>query len=134
MGNIAPFLYTVSRTLWPHRLYELPVIYSIIGIGAVSCLLLAFFWDVTSVIDGTRHSTALLCKWTHFFAFTLICLLQIKRGRGWFQVTKKSVIKYLENYHKAYKSVCLRLPYRRYGKTENKILEGVILSGSGYSR
>ena len=36
-------------------------------------------------------------------------------------MTKKSVIKYLENYHKAYKSVCLRLPYRRYGITEKKI-------------
>ncbi|XP_005096658.1 solute carrier family 52, riboflavin transporter, member 3 [Aplysia californica] len=59
IANVAPFVYTVATTLWPHRVLELPVIYLIISVGAVSCLLLAFLWDFTSVIAGTEHSTAL---------------------------------------------------------------------------
>ena len=32
----------------------------IISVGAVSCLLLAFFWDATAVINGELHSVGLL--------------------------------------------------------------------------
>jgi len=39
---------------------EWPVIYFIISIGAVSCLLLSLLWDVTTPINGTEHSVALL--------------------------------------------------------------------------
>ena len=39
---------------------EWPVVYIIITIGAAACLLLAFFWQETSVIAGKEHSTALL--------------------------------------------------------------------------
>ncbi|CAG5120949.1 unnamed protein product [Candidula unifasciata] len=59
VANIAPLIYTISSTVWPHRMLEVPVIYVIISLGCVSCLLLAFVWDVTSSIAGVEHSTAL---------------------------------------------------------------------------
>ncbi|XP_059177731.1 solute carrier family 52, riboflavin transporter, member 3-like [Physella acuta] len=60
IANIAPLAYTIANTRWPGRRLELPVIYVIIVLGAVSCLLLAYLWDVTSDIAGESHSTALL--------------------------------------------------------------------------
>ncbi|GFN77968.1 solute carrier family 52, riboflavin transporter, member 2 [Plakobranchus ocellatus] len=60
VANIAPLLYTLASWLWPRQNFETPVIYIIISLGAVSCLLLAMLWDVTSEIAGAQRSTALL--------------------------------------------------------------------------
>ena len=60
MANVAPLAYTITRTACPHRNIEVPVIYTIISVGAVSCLLLAFYWDATAVIAGELHSVGLL--------------------------------------------------------------------------
>lgn len=60
VANIAPLTYTIIRTVFPQRNIEVPVIYTIIIVGAASCLLLAFFWDATAVIGGELHSVGLL--------------------------------------------------------------------------
>ncbi|CAL1540659.1 unnamed protein product [Lymnaea stagnalis] len=60
IANVAPFAYTIASSIWPHKMMEVPVIYVIISLGALSCLLLAFLWRMTSEIAGTEHSTALL--------------------------------------------------------------------------
>ncbi|KAH9507716.1 hypothetical protein Btru_053522 [Bulinus truncatus] len=59
VANIAPLTYTVASVLFPHRVLEVPVIYVIISLGILSCLLLAFLWNVTSTVAGQLHSTAL---------------------------------------------------------------------------
>ncbi|GFS04843.1 solute carrier family 52, riboflavin transporter, member 3 [Elysia marginata] len=60
LANVAPLIYTLASWRYPHQSFETPVIYTIIAMGAMACLLLAFLWDVTSEIAGTQHSTALL--------------------------------------------------------------------------
>ena len=60
VANIGPFIYTIANRLAPRHVKEWPVVYIIIAVGAVSCVLLGFFWDVTTVIGGNEHSTALL--------------------------------------------------------------------------
>ena len=60
IANVAPLAYTIIRTAFPQRNIEVPVIYAIITVGALSCLLLAFFWDATAVIGGELHSVGLL--------------------------------------------------------------------------
>ncbi|XP_067651931.1 riboflavin transporter 2-like [Haliotis asinina] len=71
LANIGPLIYTLSKLKWSHKLNEVPVIYLIIGIGGISCLLLAFFWDKTSYVAGAMHSTALLIL--NFFLALVDC-------------------------------------------------------------
>ncbi|XP_026224218.1 solute carrier family 52, riboflavin transporter, member 3-A [Anabas testudineus] len=58
LANLGPLLVTLMHKLCPGRLKEHVVIYSILTIGALSCILLAFFWDKTTVVAGASHSTA----------------------------------------------------------------------------
>lgn len=58
LANLGPLLVTLMHKLCPGRLKEHIVIYSILSIGVVSCILLAFFWDKTTVVAGASHSTA----------------------------------------------------------------------------
>ncbi|XP_055891900.1 solute carrier family 52, riboflavin transporter, member 3-B-like isoform X3 [Biomphalaria glabrata] len=60
IANVAPLVYTIASALYPHRVLEVPVSYLIITLGAISCFLMAFLWDATSIIAGQLHSTALL--------------------------------------------------------------------------
>jgi riboflavin transporter 2 len=60
VANIAPLAFTLATVLCPHRNFEVPVIYGIIVIGAISCLLLVFFWDAVAVVAGEKHSVGLL--------------------------------------------------------------------------
>ena len=60
IANIGPLLYTIAHNLWPDKIKEWPFVYVIIIIGMTACLLLAFFWDLTSVMMGVEHSTALI--------------------------------------------------------------------------
>ena len=53
-ANIGPLAYAIGHKLAPNTVKELPTIYIIITIGATSCLLLVFFWDVTSYIGGCQ--------------------------------------------------------------------------------
>ncbi|KAF7651906.1 hypothetical protein LDENG_00104010 [Lucifuga dentata] len=58
LANLGPLFVTVMHKLCPGRLKEHLVIYSILSIGVVSCILLAFFWDETTIVAGASHSTA----------------------------------------------------------------------------
>ncbi|TKS76809.1 Solute carrier family 52, riboflavin transporter, member 3-A [Collichthys lucidus] len=57
-ANIGPLLVTLMHKLCPGRIKEKVVIYSILSIGIVSCVLLAFFWDKTTIVAGASRSTA----------------------------------------------------------------------------
>ncbi|XP_072266686.1 solute carrier family 52, riboflavin transporter, member 3-B-like [Pyxicephalus adspersus] len=59
-ANIGPLVVTLTHKFRPGRLQEGPVIFVLLGVGVVSCLLLAFLWQETSWVAGTRRSTALL--------------------------------------------------------------------------
>ncbi|XP_017294514.1 solute carrier family 52, riboflavin transporter, member 3-A [Kryptolebias marmoratus] len=58
LANLGPLLVTVMHKLCPGRLHKRAVIYSILAIGIVSCILLVFFWDKTTIVAGAPHSTA----------------------------------------------------------------------------
>ncbi|KAI3357745.1 hypothetical protein L3Q82_016150 [Scortum barcoo] len=58
LANLGPLLVTLMHKLCPGRLKEHVVIYSILSIGVVSCVLLAFFWDKTTIVAGAPRSTA----------------------------------------------------------------------------
>ncbi|XP_050396549.2 solute carrier family 52, riboflavin transporter, member 3-B [Patella vulgata] len=60
IANIGPLAFTISNYFWPSKVKETPVIYVIITVGAIACLLLAFFWNTVTMIAGNLHSTALL--------------------------------------------------------------------------
>ena len=60
VANIGPITYTIARSLWPSIPMEKPAIYLLMIIGTLSSLLIAFFWDATSVVGGVNHSTGLL--------------------------------------------------------------------------
>lgn len=59
-ANIGPLVVTLTHKFRPGRLREGPVIFVLLGVGVVSCVLLAFLWQKTSWVGGTRRSTALL--------------------------------------------------------------------------
>lgn len=58
LANLGPLLVTLMHKLYPGHLKERVVVYSILSIGVVSCILLAFFWDKTTIVAGASHSTA----------------------------------------------------------------------------
>ncbi|XP_029448167.1 riboflavin transporter 2-like [Rhinatrema bivittatum] len=59
-ANIGPLFVTLMHRFQPGRLNETAVIYTIVSIGVLACLLLAFFWRETTLVIGAPHSTALL--------------------------------------------------------------------------
>ncbi|XP_054465506.1 solute carrier family 52, riboflavin transporter, member 3-A [Anoplopoma fimbria] len=58
LANLGPLLVTLMHKLCPGRLKEHVVIYCILSIGVLSCILLAFFWDKTTIVAGASRSTA----------------------------------------------------------------------------
>ncbi|XP_056444320.1 solute carrier family 52, riboflavin transporter, member 3-A [Gadus chalcogrammus] len=58
LANVGPLLVTLMHKLRPGYLREAAVIYAILAIGVLACVLLAFFWRVTTVVGGAPHSTA----------------------------------------------------------------------------
>lgn len=64
LANIGPLLVTLYNYFSPRNQgsghCDVPISYLIIGVGMVSCLLMALLWDRTSFIFGREHSTALL--------------------------------------------------------------------------
>lgn len=72
LANIGPLLVTLYNYFSPRNQgsghCDVPISYLIIGVGIVSCLLMALFWDRTSMVFGQNHSTALLCL-CFFLAF-----------------------------------------------------------------
>ncbi|XP_067416260.1 riboflavin transporter 2-like [Emydura macquarii macquarii] len=60
LANVGPLFVTLMHRFRPGRLSETGTIYAIVGVGALACLLLAFFWQETSQVAGAAHSTAFL--------------------------------------------------------------------------
>ncbi|XP_029362724.1 solute carrier family 52, riboflavin transporter, member 3-A [Echeneis naucrates] len=58
LANLGPLLVTVMHKACPGRLKEHLVIYGILSVGVLSCILLAFFWDKTTIVAGASRSTA----------------------------------------------------------------------------
>ncbi|XP_071089327.1 riboflavin transporter 2-like [Haliotis cracherodii] len=65
LANIGPLLYAIVANRVPEKV----VIYIIIAIGAISCLLLVFFWEATTVVAGGPHSTAMMAL---YFVLSLV--------------------------------------------------------------
>ena len=60
IANIGPILYSIGRFMGPKVVTEVRSIYALMLIGVLSSLLIALFWQKTSLIGGAEHSTALL--------------------------------------------------------------------------
>ncbi|XP_070824118.1 solute carrier family 52, riboflavin transporter, member 3-A [Chaetodon trifascialis] len=58
LANLGPLLFTVMHKLCPGCLKERVVNYVILCVGVVACILLALFWDQTTIVAGARRSTA----------------------------------------------------------------------------
>ncbi|XP_072169758.1 solute carrier family 52, riboflavin transporter, member 3-A-like [Diadema setosum] len=63
LANIGPLVYSIADHFVRGNKLEAPCIYLGLFLGVVSCLLLVFFWDVTTFWEaiGEERSTALLC-------------------------------------------------------------------------
>ncbi|KAK2140986.1 hypothetical protein LSH36_1190g00011 [Paralvinella palmiformis] len=59
VANIGPIAYMIWKKAFPGSVKEWQMAYVIIGIGALVCLLRAFIWQETTIINGQPHSTAL---------------------------------------------------------------------------
>ncbi|XP_039093690.1 solute carrier family 52, riboflavin transporter, member 3 isoform X2 [Hyaena hyaena] len=60
LANIGPLLVTLLHHFQPGCLLEVPIIFTVLGVGTVACTLFAFLWNVTSwVLDG-HHSVAFM--------------------------------------------------------------------------
>ncbi|XP_069507044.1 solute carrier family 52, riboflavin transporter, member 3 [Ambystoma mexicanum] len=60
MANVGPLFVTLMHRFQPGKLNEVAAIYTIVVIGIIACLLLAFLWRYTSLVGGVLHSTAFL--------------------------------------------------------------------------
>ncbi|ESO10531.1 hypothetical protein HELRODRAFT_187704 [Helobdella robusta] len=62
IANIGPFIYTISKSAFPEKVKEWPVIIATIIVGMLASVLLIFFWNVTTVWVGINElrSTGLL--------------------------------------------------------------------------
>lgn len=60
MANIGPLFITLMHRFRPGTLDERPVIYSIVVLGVIATLLLAFFWKHTVTVVGSSRSVPLL--------------------------------------------------------------------------
>ncbi|XP_011907758.1 PREDICTED: solute carrier family 52, riboflavin transporter, member 3 [Cercocebus atys] len=60
LANIGPLLVTLLHRFRPSCLSEVPIIFTLLGVGTVTCIIFAFLWNMTSwVLDG-QHSIAFL--------------------------------------------------------------------------
>uniref|UniRef100_A0A8C3YFX2 Riboflavin transporter n=1 Tax=Catagonus wagneri TaxID=51154 RepID=A0A8C3YFX2_9CETA len=60
LANLGPLLITLLHHFRPGCLSEVPVIFTVLGVGTVACTLFAFLWNVTSWVLGGHHSIAFL--------------------------------------------------------------------------
>ncbi|KAH8382123.1 hypothetical protein KR009_002022, partial [Drosophila setifemur] len=59
IGNLGPLLYTAIQKYSPKKLNDGWTIHGVLLVGAISCLLTAFFYNRTAMVNGTDHSLAL---------------------------------------------------------------------------
>ena len=69
IAQIGPFLYFTGKLVFPNHFGNVKTIYFIFLIGAISCLLLSFYWDETMIIRNEKRSIYL-----YIFNFTLSLL------------------------------------------------------------
>ena len=60
LANIGPVVYAVGNHFASKAVHEKSATIFVVSLGALACVLLAFYWDKTSYIGGVEHSTALL--------------------------------------------------------------------------
>ncbi|XP_040837088.1 solute carrier family 52, riboflavin transporter, member 3 isoform X2 [Ochotona curzoniae] len=58
LANIGPLLVSLLHRFRPGCLSEVPVIFTVLGVGTLACLLIAFLWNMTSWLQGGQHSVA----------------------------------------------------------------------------
>lgn len=56
LANVGPLLFTLLHHFRPGHLSEVPVIFTVLGVGTVACILFAFLWNFTSWMLGGHHS------------------------------------------------------------------------------
>lgn len=71
LGNIGPLLYTFGTKFAPRIFEERLVTHVIVTVAILSCLLLGFTWEFTTVVGGNEHSTALFAL--VFFLALMAC-------------------------------------------------------------
>ena len=59
IANVGPILYSVSQKFFPRRVKDSWLIYVILILGTTATLMMALFYDETSLVSGSEHSTAL---------------------------------------------------------------------------
>ncbi|XP_042217179.1 solute carrier family 52, riboflavin transporter, member 3-B-like [Homarus americanus] len=59
IANVGPIAYSVLSSVRP-RQRPAPVVYGVLAVGCIASLLLSLLWQKTSMLGGTKHSTALL--------------------------------------------------------------------------
>lgn len=60
LANVGPLLVTLLHHFQPGCLSEVPIIFTVLGVGTIACTLFAFLWNVTSWVLGSHHSIAFL--------------------------------------------------------------------------
>ena len=75
IANIGPLFVTLYNVFAPGKLNNKGVVYVILGIGSLSCLLLAFLWKTTAHVAGEERSIALLIL--QFFLALVDCTTSV---------------------------------------------------------
>ncbi|XP_037667765.1 solute carrier family 52, riboflavin transporter, member 3 [Choloepus didactylus] len=60
LANVGPLLVTLLHHFRATCLYDVPIIFTMLGVGTISCILFAFLWNVTSWVLGGLRSIAFL--------------------------------------------------------------------------
>uniref|UniRef100_A0A2K5Q9T5 Riboflavin transporter n=1 Tax=Cebus imitator TaxID=2715852 RepID=A0A2K5Q9T5_CEBIM len=60
LANIGPLLVTLLHNFQPSCLYKVPIIFTLLGMGTVTCIIFAFLWNMTSWVLDSHHSIAFL--------------------------------------------------------------------------
>ncbi|XP_033695394.1 solute carrier family 52, riboflavin transporter, member 3 isoform X3 [Tursiops truncatus] len=60
LANVGPLLVTLLHHFQPGCLSEVPIVFTVLGVGTIACTLFAFLWNVTSWVLGSHHSIAFL--------------------------------------------------------------------------
>lgn len=60
LANVGPLLVTLLHHFRPGCLSEVPVIFTVLGVGIVACILFAFLWNVTSWVLSGHHSVTFM--------------------------------------------------------------------------
>lgn len=60
LANVGPLCYTLAQKYLKKKLNDAHLIYVVLTVGTVSSILVAFLYDKTAYIGGSKHSVALL--------------------------------------------------------------------------